>query len=76
MDGGRLNGQFSRSLHDSLSPWLSESGLPVRVRYRNAKASGCFELAETWKVSPSDELMMALREVEGYEKVALRYRGG
>ncbi len=76
VDGGRLNGQFSRSLHDSLSPWLSESGLPVRVRYRNAKASGCFELAEAWKVSPSDELMMALREVEGYEKVALRYRGG
>jgi DNA polymerase-3 subunit alpha len=76
VDGAQLNGRFSRSLHDSLSPWLSESGLPVRVRYRNAEASGCFELAPNWKVSPSDELMTALRGVEGYEKVALRYRGG
>ncbi|OLO05991.1 DNA polymerase III subunit alpha [Salinicola socius] len=76
VDGSQLNGRFSSSLHDSLSPWLSESGLPVRVRYRNAQASGCFELAAAWKVSPSDELMSALRDVEGYEKVALRYRGG
>lgn len=76
VDGARLNGRFSRSLHDSLSPWLSESGLPVRVRYRNANASGCFELAESWKVSPCDELITALRDVEGHESVALRYRGG
>ena len=74
--GARLNGRFSRSLHDSLTPWLSERGLPVRVRYRNASASGCFELAEAWRVSPSDELITALRDVEGHESVALRYRGG
>ncbi|MHB0776794.1 DNA polymerase III subunit alpha [Halomonas sp. WWR20] len=75
VDGARLNGRFSRSLRDSLTPWLDAQGLPVRVKYRNTQASGWLELDENWKVAPSDELMIALREVEGQDGVRLKYRG-
>ena len=75
VDGTRLNGRFARSLHDSLTPWCDPQGLPVRVRYRNPEASGVLELGAPWRVAPSDDLLIALREVEGQEAVTLHYRG-
>ncbi|WP_227369050.1 DNA polymerase III subunit alpha [Halomonas sp. M20] len=75
VDGRRLNGRFISSLRDSLDPWRNDAGLPVRVRYCNAEASGWLELGSEWKVSPADELMIALREVEGQDGVRLKYRG-
>ncbi|WP_277810861.1 DNA polymerase III subunit alpha [Chromohalobacter canadensis] len=75
VDGARLNGRFARNLQDSLTRWRDPQGLPVRVRYRNPQASGVLELGEPWRVSPSDDLLIALREVEGQEAVTLRYRG-
>jgi len=48
--------------------------LPVRLRYRNAEASGWLELAEEWRVTPSDELLTGLREVQGQDGVRLKYR--
>ncbi|MCK0745399.1 DNA polymerase III subunit alpha [Chromohalobacter nigrandesensis] len=75
LDGTRLNGRFARSLQDSLTRWRDPQGLPVRVRYRNPQASGVLELGDPWRVSPSDDLLIALREVEGQEAVTLRYRG-
>ncbi|WP_106478941.1 DNA polymerase III subunit alpha [Phytohalomonas tamaricis] len=74
VDGARLNGRFSSSLRDSLSKHLDQEGLPIRLKYRNALASGCFELGAEWKVSPCDELLIALTEVEGQENVRLCYR--
>ncbi|NWO09896.1 DNA polymerase III subunit alpha [Chromohalobacter salexigens] len=75
VDGARLNGRFARSLNESLTQWRDPQGLPVRVRYRNPQASGVLELGDPWRVSPSDDLLIALREVEGQEAVTLRYRG-
>ncbi|SDM17710.1 DNA polymerase III, alpha subunit [Modicisalibacter muralis] len=75
VDGTRTNGQFINSLRDSLDPWRDIDGLPVRVKYRNTQASGWLELGGDWKVAPADELMIALREVEGQDGVRLKYRG-
>ncbi|MDN3557610.1 DNA polymerase III subunit alpha [Halomonas maura] len=74
LDGARVNGRLVDSLRDSLSPHRDGGGLPVRLRYRNAEAAGWLELAEEWKVTPSDELLIALREVEGQDGVRLKYR--
>ncbi|MCH4561957.1 DNA polymerase III subunit alpha [Halomonas sp. EGI 63088] len=74
LDGARANGRLVDSLRDSLAPWRDGGGLPVRLRYRNGEAVGWLELAEEWKVSPSDELLIALREVQGQDGVRLKYR--
>jgi len=46
----------------------------VRLRYCNGEASGWLELAEEWRVTPSDELLTGLREVQGQDGVRLKYR--
>ncbi|SFT82911.1 DNA polymerase III subunit alpha [Halomonas saccharevitans] len=74
LDGGRLNGRLVDSLRASLAPYCDEAGLPVRLRYRNAEATGWMELAEQWRVIPSDELLTGLREVQGQDGVRLKYR--
>ncbi|GKW50744.1 DNA polymerase III subunit alpha [Halomonas sp. NCCP-2165] len=74
IDGQRANGGLIRSLEASLEPYRSAEGLPVRLHYRNARAGGWLELAEAWRVAPSDELLIALREVEGQDGVGLSYR--
>ncbi|EWH02103.1 DNA polymerase III subunit alpha [Halomonas sp. BC04] len=74
LDGGRVNGRLVDNLRDSLSPHCDASGLPVRLRYRNGEAVGWLELDAQWRVAPSDELMIALREVEGQDGVRLKYR--
>jgi DNA polymerase III subunit alpha len=74
LDAARVNGRLVESLRDSLSPHRDSEGLPVRLRYRNAEAAGWLELDGQWKVSPSDELLLGLREVQGQDGVRLKYR--
>ncbi|QJQ95044.1 MULTISPECIES: DNA polymerase III subunit alpha [Halomonadaceae] len=74
LDGSRANGRLIASLRESLTPHRDAQGLPVRLRYRNGQVSGWLELADEWKVAPCDELLTALREVEGQDGVRLKYR--
>ncbi len=74
LDGARANGGLIDSLRHSLASFQDSEGLPVRLRYRNARAAGWLELSEDWKVAPSDALLGALREVEGQDGVRLKYR--
>ncbi|MGQ4878412.1 DNA polymerase III subunit alpha [Billgrantia sp. LNSP4103-1] len=74
LDGTRVNGRLIDTLRDSLSPHRDDGGLPVRLRYRNDEAAGWLELDGQWRVSPCDELLIALREVEGQDGVRLKYR--
>ncbi|SEL35720.1 DNA polymerase III subunit alpha [Halomonas daqiaonensis] len=74
LDAGRLNGRLVDSLRASLAPFCDGEGLPVRLRYRNAEATGWLELSEEWWVTPSDELLTGLREVQGQDGVRLKYR--
>ncbi|MBZ0330177.1 DNA polymerase III subunit alpha [Halomonas sp. ANAO-440] len=74
LDGDRVNGRLVDNLRDSLSPHCDASGLPVRLRYRNGEAVGWLELDEQWRVAPCDELLIALREVQGQDGVRLKYR--
>ncbi|MGQ7246725.1 DNA polymerase III subunit alpha [Halomonas sp. V046] len=74
VDGNQANGKLIESLRDSLEPHRQAEGLPVRLRYRNAEAVGWLEFDEQWRVSPSDDLLIALREVQGQDGVRLKYR--
>ncbi|WP_299232245.1 DNA polymerase III subunit alpha [uncultured Halomonas sp.] len=74
LDGSAVNGRLVDSLRASLDPHRDVEGLPVRLRYRNAQATGWLELAEEWRVAPTDELLIGLREVQGQDGVRLKYR--
>ncbi|MFO8045225.1 MAG: DNA polymerase III subunit alpha [Halomonas sp.] len=74
LDGATINGRLVDSLRASLDPHRDADGLPVRLRYRNAAATGWLELDAAWKVSPTDDLLIRLREVQGQDGVRLKYR--
>ncbi|MCO7246518.1 DNA polymerase III subunit alpha [Halomonas sp. Mc5H-6] len=74
LDAQQLNGRLVESLRASLSPFRDEAGLPVRLQYRHPDAVGWLELADEWKVAPSDDLLLTLRDVQGQVGVQLRYK--
>ena len=74
LDAGQINGRLVESLRDSLTPYRDNTGLPVRLQYHHPDAVAWLELAEEWKVAPSDDLLLALRDVQGQVGVQLRYR--
>ncbi|MGJ7459554.1 DNA polymerase III subunit alpha [Halomonas sp. MA07-2] len=74
LDGAAINGRLVDSLRASLDLHRDADGLPVRLRYRNAEATGWLELDPAWKVSPTDDLLIRLREVQGQDGVRLKYR--
>lgn len=74
LDAQQLNGRLVESLRTSLSPYRDEAGLPVRLQYRHPDAVGWLELADEWKVAPSDDLLLTLRDVQGQVGVQLRYK--
>ncbi|CAH1042142.1 DNA polymerase III subunit alpha [Halomonas sp. TD01] len=74
LDAEQINGRLVDSLRESLSPYRDTGGLPVRLQYRHSEAVGWMALADEWKVAPSDDLLLALRDVQGQVGVQLRYR--
>ena len=74
LDAAQINGRLIETLRDSLTPYRDQEGLPVRLQYRHPAAVAWLELADEWKVAPSDDLLLALRDVQGQAGVQLRYR--
>ncbi|TVP51669.1 MAG: DNA polymerase III subunit alpha [Halomonas sp.] len=74
LDAGQINGRLVETLRDSLTPHRDQEGLPVRLQYRHPAAVAWLELGDEWKVAPSDDLLLALRDVQGQAGVQLRYR--
>ena len=74
LDAGQINGRLIETLRDSLTPYRDDEGLPVRLQYRHPAAVAWLELAGEWKVAPSDDLLLALKDVQGQAGVQLRYR--
>ncbi|MGO3667193.1 MAG: DNA polymerase III subunit alpha, partial [Vreelandella alkaliphila] len=74
LDAEQINGRLVDSLRESLTPYRDTGRLPVRLQYRHSAAVGWLALADEWKVAPSDDLLLALRDVQGQVGVQLRYR--
>ncbi|MFI0474357.1 DNA polymerase III subunit alpha [Halomonas sp. HMF6819] len=74
LDASKINGRLVESLRDCLSPYRDETGLPVHLHYRHDEATGWLALDQSWSVTPSDDLLQTLRDVEGQVGIQLRYR--
>ena len=74
LNAERINGRLVESLRNCLTPYCDPAGLPVRLHYRHPEASAWLQLDDSWQVAPSDDLLLALRDVEGQSGVQLRYR--
>ena len=74
LNAEQINGRLVETLRQSLTPYCDQQGLPVRLHYRHPEASVWLELDENWCVAPSDDLFLALRDVQGQAGVQLRYR--
>ncbi|MGV3652835.1 MAG: hypothetical protein ACO1N5_01330, partial [Noviherbaspirillum sp.] len=56
-----------------LSPYRSEGGLPLTMRY-TGEGAGCeIRLADEWRVSPADELKQSLADRLGVRGAAVEY---
>lgn len=60
-------------LQETLSPFR-QGPCPVAVHYHKGECSADFNLAEDWRVEPSDELLVELRSLYGQDSVEVIYR--
>lgn len=73
MDAEALNGRYLQDLDGVFTRFRGES-CAVVIRYHKPGASIQLKLGESWRVTPSDELIQALCTDYGSESVTLRYR--
>lgn len=60
-------------LKETLTPYRSESGLPLIVRYQREGAACEIRLADAWRVAPGEALQHSLVEVVGAYEVGVEY---
>ena len=72
---GRIDGDFSTRLRNTLRPHLADSGGRVVLDYRGASAGGRIVLGNAWRVDLNDELLLGMREAFGDEAVFVSYAG-
>lgn len=68
--GQELTPSALDSFEQILSPWRN-GAVPVVINYTQAQAKGQFTLDETWRVNPTDDLMLALESLLGPNKVRI-----
>ncbi|WP_062264740.1 DNA polymerase III subunit alpha [Endozoicomonas arenosclerae] len=68
--------QVDREFHSKMSGLLGQhpGRLPVQVNYFREDASASVQLGEQWNVSPSDELVLGLRQWLGKESAKVEYQ--
>jgi DNA polymerase-3 subunit alpha len=73
--GALLPDDFSHMLKNILSPHLqSNSGSRVSIKYsHHNEAEALLSLGENWMVTPSDDLLSALKEEFGENRVIIEY---
>ncbi|HAO54264.1 MAG TPA: hypothetical protein DCR03_01550 [Gammaproteobacteria bacterium] len=59
-------------LKQRLTPHIS-NGCVVSIRYRSPEAAGRITLSDEWRVSPTDELLLSLRQEFGSQAVSMKY---
>ena len=67
----QMDSHFSNKLSSMLS--ARKGSLPVRIDYSGSDASVSLMLGEQWQVSPSDELVLELRQWLGKEAARVEY---
>ncbi|WP_299727421.1 DNA polymerase III subunit alpha [uncultured Endozoicomonas sp.] len=67
----QVDGHFSRKLSAMVSE--QRGNLPVRIDYHREDASASLQLGDQWRVSPSDELVLELRQWLGKQAAKVEY---
>ncbi len=57
---------------EAVEPWKN-GAVPVVVNYAQSQAKAQFRLGESWRVNPTDELMLALETLTGAGKVRILF---
>ena len=73
IDGDPQSHDLAQHLAQVLTPFRVGK-CPVWVRYRNAKAQAQIDLGDTWRVTPSDELLSQLKTLTGEKSVWVEYK--
>lgn len=68
----RVSNGFTRQLADVLRPF-TDGSTPVCIDYCHSDATVRLAFDDAWKVSPTEELLIRLREIEGPDRVSIEY---
>jgi DNA polymerase-3 subunit alpha len=60
-------------LKEVLTPYRSENGLPLAMRYRPGEVECEIRLPDEWRVDPADALQQSLKDVLGAKEVEVEY---
>ncbi|WP_432380581.1 OB-fold nucleic acid binding domain-containing protein, partial [Duganella sp. P38] len=63
----------AKKVAEVLAPFRQADGLPISARIQPQGVSCVLQLGEAWRVAPSDELQLALRQVLGAQEVMVEY---
>ncbi len=72
-DEKMLSARQVKQFESVLQSYRLEEGLPVAVEYYRNDAAGMIKLGDGWRVNPSDELILALKDHFGDESIMLEY---
>jgi DNA polymerase-3 subunit alpha len=63
----------AKKVAEVLAPYRQADGLPISARIQPQGVSCVLQFGEGWRVAPSDELQLALKQVLGASEVAVEY---
>lgn len=63
----------SKDIRDVLAPFRSDTGLPIAARVTPQGVACTLQFGDEWRVAPSDDLQLALRQVLGATEVEIEY---
>ncbi|MCP3674672.1 MAG: DNA polymerase III subunit alpha, partial [Gammaproteobacteria bacterium] len=73
VDRENIEGDFSEQLARSLEPYR-DGDCPVTVIYNNGEAKGIVKFSQNWGISPTDDLLYRLKDLQGCTKVEVKYQ--
>ncbi|WP_394147487.1 DNA polymerase III subunit alpha [Shewanella atlantica] len=72
LDSGAIDEAWLERFKEIVEPW-KDGAVPVIVNYVQSQAKAQFRLGDSWRVNPTDELMLALETLTGGGKVRILF---
>jgi len=72
VNSNEINNSYMKNLATTLDQYRA-GNCPVFIRYRTDTTKAGLKLGDDWRVSPKDELLLALTELAGEKNVELEY---
>jgi len=72
IDAETIDQTWLETFKEAVEPWKN-GAVPVVVNYAQSQAKAQFRLGESWRVNPTDELMLSLETLTGAGKVRILF---